>query len=197
MEEELSNELHEEEIIKKVLKEEKHIFANIRGLESSDEMKMGQLEDEERIKKRVENITISLDNIIDTCNKDPRFKHPVLSKKEDYLPIKKGSPWPEYSEGLYFWNASYEVGNTLSSGGIFLYYFPNPLEYLKFISNESPQDFVERKRKRWLDNNADLSRGLYEILSNSGFKASNNYSEILQEIKLELEKIAESRKIHQ
>lgn len=192
----LSNGLDEEEIIKKVLQEERHRLAVIMGLGSQDEMReIGQLECEEHIKKRVENITISLDNIIDTCNKDPRFKHIIYSKKPGYLPIEKGSPWPEYSRGLYHWNASYERGNTLSSEGISLFYFPNLLEHLKSISGESSQDFVDKKIKRWLGNNVDLSKGLYEILSNSGFKASNDSSEILQEIKLKLEEIAESRKI--
>jgi hypothetical protein len=145
----------------------------------------------------IADITTLLDERIDRCNKDPRFRHPTLSKKPEYLPIKKSSEWPVYERGKYTWRVTFEPGRDEHVGWQNLNFFPNPLKFLHFYAKDIWPEFEKKQKAIWLRANPciDLSKGIYtldreEILTTI---ISNNYQGILKLVDVELAKLAKSR----
>lgn len=150
--------------------------------------------DVECVQAVVVKITNSLDELIDKCNNDLRFKHPTLSEREGYLPIRKSPVWPQFDavSGAYAYIIAYDEGAGESTGGLYISYFPNPLKSLEFAIKDGLPDVAGKIKEEWKSVNPtiDLSRGLYQLRG----VVSNSYSDVLNEVSLRFEQLAESRK---
>lgn len=155
-------------------------------------------------------ITESLNKKIDLANQDPRLMN-GRKEGEWYRPIRRttfsakddswhasqcdwkrcGSPcWGNSDKHLYEWNASFEWGNSKSSDGLVVKYYPNPLEHYEGYS----EDFKKEKINAWQNQNPEinLSKELFELFSRVTV-VSNDFNDVLRGLDELINEIVESR----
>ena len=116
----------------------------------------------------VPTITTWFNAKMEACNKNPKFKHPVLSK-EGYFPAYRpfkygtGSP-PTLFQGRFNWCAHFEPAHEKSTTCFEISYYPNPKKYLEFLSSDIRPELAEEMKMNWQKANSaiDLTKELFQ-----------------------------------
>ena len=98
-------------------------------------------------------VTEQLDKLVDECNKDPAYQHPLKDEPEFRFfgedPIRKNKFWGQFSDGSYEWLAGYEVGKGSSTDMIVLQFNPRTKTFELNCRQETkdPEEAVRLYRK--------------------------------------------------
>jgi hypothetical protein len=167
-----------------------------------DDPPIDQVVDDVMVARRLATqITESLNRLVDACNADPAYFHPVMSENPDYEVVRRVGLWPDFSAGAFYWFLEYHEGNEAPTedefGGSIIHCYPEPTNMLARLA------FTDMVEKRWRKEcpSIDLTRPLFDTPRvggiNEGYVVSNDVTPVLAEVAKRLELLKTSRQTNQ